>query len=764
MTITLTPEVAAPSISADDLLWEWLRYGWNFRAYGSRPVAEQNWIIDRIKYEMGMILGKGLPDFFLFTSDTIRWAKDNDVAIGPGRGSTAASLVAYTTRITEVDPHKYPDMIFERFLDVTRHDPPDIDVDCSDEERHKVYDYLAWKYGAECVGHIGNFIKYRAKNSLADVARVYGIPLWAKEIVANLAIERSGGDSRADATLGDTFDMFPAAQEVLRQFPDLAKAIRLEGDYRGLSVHACGLMVANSSLTDVCAVYSKDGEQILSLDKIDAEYIDALKLDFLGLSTMGMISRCLRMAGLTLNDLYAIPDTDPSAIEVFRRGDLAGIFQFGGRATRLVNRDVKPEDFWHIVCVNALSRPGPLFSGQTAEFIEVRHGRKKATSLHPLIDEITKNTYGQMIFQEHILRCLREIGNLQWTNVHHIRRIIAKKAGQAAFQQSFDAFAEGAASLHGIDRELSEQIWLRLVTAGTYAFNVAHAVSYSLLAFWTAWLKVHYPLEFYAASLQKSTGDKELQFRLMRDALSHSIDIRPPDLHKSRASWAPVHDPERPALVAGWQQFPKVGEKTASRIEASLASAPAGSWADLTRIPGIGDKTVERLEAFTKAADPFGLYRTERRLRSVGKWLKTQEAVPYPTTNGDKLAAMVVEDSRQTGGKWRRGPLVVYAGVVRRVEFKDIVEDEHSRTGKEYEDILKELNRPDLVKRATLHMYDTGDEEVYARINRWKFPELVRTLETITPNHDVVIILGNRIAGFGTPVLVNKIWVVDPET
>ena len=769
MVLTLPATAPVPDIPADDLLWEWLRYGWNFRGYGSRPVAEQNWIIDRVKYEMGMILGKELADFFLFTSDAIRWAKDNDVAIGPGRGSTAASLVAYTTRITEVNPYKYPSMIFERFLDVTRHDPPDIDVDCSDEERHKVYEYLAWKYGAECVGHIGNFIKYRAKNSLADVARVYNIPLWAKEIVANLAIERSGGDSRADATLGDTFEMFPAAQEVLRQFPDLAKAIRLEGNYRGLSVHACGLMVANSPLTGVCAIYSKEGEQILSLDKIDAEYIDALKLDFLGLSTMGVIARCLRMAGLTLADLYAIPDTDPSAIEVFTKGDLVGIFQFAGRATRLVNRDVKPEDFWHIVCINALSRPGPLFSGQTAEFIEVRHGRKRPTSLHLIVDEITKDTYGQMIFQEHILRCLREIGDLQWTNVHHIRRIIAKKAGQAAFQQSFDAFAEGADRLHGIKRELAEQIWLRLVTAGTYAFNVAHAVSYSMLAFWTAWLKVHYPLEFYAASLQKAT-DSEDQFRLMRDALSHGIDIKPPDLRCSTRTWMPNHvlsdipELRHGELIAGWQQVPKIGPKLAERIEHHLSVEPANQWADLTRIPGIGESTVERLGAFVTAKDPFGLYRTERRLKAVSRWLKTQKAVPYPTTNGEKLAAMVVEDSRQTGGRWRRGPLVVYAGVVRRVEYKDIVEDEHSRTGKEYEEILKEIKRPDLVKRATLHMYDTSDEEVYARINRWKFPDLVRTLETIQVNHDVVIILGNRIAGFGTPVLVNKIWVVDPET
>jgi DNA polymerase-3 subunit alpha len=732
------------------------------------PQAEQDWHGARVKREMDMILGKGLADFFLFTSDTIRWAKDNGVVIGPGRGSTAASDVAYITRITEVNPFRYPDMIFERFLDVTRHDPPDIDVDCSDEQRYMVRDYLAYKYGPECVGHIGNFIRYKAKNSLKDVGRVYNIPLHAIEQIGNVAIDRSGGDSRADATLTDTFEMFQSARDILEQYPDIAKAARLEGNYRGLSIHACGLMVASSPLTDVCAVYTgKDGERVVSLDKVDAEYIDALKLDFLGLSTLGMITRCLAMAGLTLADLYAIPDTDESAINVFRTNDLMGVFQFGARATRLVNRDVHPDNFWLIVCINALSRPGPLFSGQTAEFIDVRHGRELATSLHPIVDDITAHTYGQMIFQEHILRALREIGNLQWTNVHHIRRIIAKKSGQAAFQQNFEAFAQGAHDLHGIDHELADQIWHRLVTAGTYAFNVAHAVSYSLLAFWTAWLKVHYPLEFYAASLVKAEGDKELTFRLQRDALAHGIDIKPPQIGISGKTWTPhfvANDrPElrRLELIAGWGAVPGIGPKKAPAL--AEAAATASAWADLAEVPGIGLETVETMQAFSRAKDPFGLYRTERKLKAVRLWIRKQKVVPMPTHNGDALAIMKVPDNRNSGGRWIVGPRVVYFGVVRRVEYKDVIEDERSRTGEEIEDIVKRLKRPDLAKRATLHMYDEGEEEVYARINRWRFPELVSTLERIRINHDVVVILGHRIAGFGTPIRTDKIWVIDPD-
>jgi len=749
-------------ISPDDLLWDWCRYGWNYRRIGSRPVAEQNWTVDRVKLEMDMILGKGLADFFLFTSDAIRWAKDNGVLIGPGRGSTAASEVAYITRITEVDTHKYPAMVFERFLDETRHDPPDIDVDCSDEERWLVYDYLARKYGAECVGHIGNFVKYKAKNSLKDVGRVYGIPLWALEIISNLAIERSGGDSRADDTLLDTIEMFSAAQEVAEQFPDVLKAARLEGNYRSMSVHACGLMVANSPLTRICAVYEKEGERILSIDKVDAEYVDALKLDFLGLSTLGALARCLRMCGLTIADLYAIPDTDASALDVFARNDLAGVFQFEGRATRIVNRNVRPLTFWDLVCINALSRPGPLYSGQTELFVAVRHGQEKAASMHPLIDAITAETYGQMIFQEQILQCLRRIGMLQWTNVHHIRRVIAKKAGAAAFQQSFEAFAQGALDEHGIEHELAEQIWARLVTSGTYAFNVAHSVSYALLSFWTAWLKAHYPLEFYCAWLSKA--DKDQQFRLMRDALAHGIDVKPPDLARSQATWTPDRgsDGSR-ALVAGWSQIPKIGLKTAERI--AIAN-PRGwdDWLELTEIPGIGEGTAGRMEEWCEQKDPFELYKTERRLRAVRAWIGTRDntEVPKPTHDGAQLAAIEMGQRNLVGKGFRLGPYVVYAGVVRRLEIKDIVEDERSITGREVEDILHDMKRPDLIKRATLHMYDTSDEEIFARVNRWIFPQWLSTLERIRLNHDVVIVAGNRVSGFGTPVRIKRIWVVDP--
>jgi DNA polymerase-3 subunit alpha len=745
---------------SEELLWAWCRYGWRYRNIGSLPRHDQEWYADHVKYEMSILLERGLADFLLFTSNTIRWGKDHGIPFGPGRGSTAASAVAYLLRITEIPPHKYKGMLFERFIDLTRPDPPDIDVDCSDEDRWRVWEYLEGKYGADMVGHIGNFVRYRGKNSLADVTNVYNIPIWAREGVANLLIERSGGDSRFGSTLEDTFDLFPEAAKIREEYPDIAKACRLEGDVRGMSVHAAGLMVANSPLTDVCAVYEKDGVKVMSIDKYDAEYAGILKLDFLGLTTMGMIARCLRMAGITLEDLYAVPDDDPGAIEVFRQGDVVGVFQFEGRATRLVNRDVRPDHFMHITDINALSRPGPLFSGQTAEYVEVRHGRKQPTSLHPLVDEITKDTYGQIIYQEQILRILKEIGGFDWFSVSQIRRIISKKMGEAAFQMSYQQFADGAATLHGIDAELADRIWRRLVTSGTYSFNIAHAISYSMLAFWTAFLKANFPVEFYAASLAKASN-ADSQFRLMRDALAHSIDVKPPSLEYSRATWRPV---KGVGLVAGWQQIPKIGEKTALRIDEMAGDYGFDDWIEMKAIPGIGDKTIARMEEWTLAKDPFGLYKTERRLNAVRRFLRGpgKGQAPFPTHDGDTLVGMKVKQ-RLPGQKWVQGPRVIYMGMVKLIEYKDIVEDERSRSGKEVEEILKEIKRPDLIKRATLHCYDVSDEEVYARVNRFQFPKLQRRLATIRPNRDVVIILGNRIAGFGTPITIERVWVLDPD-
>ena len=752
-------------VSGEELLWHWLREGWRYRRIGERPKAEQDWFAERIKYEMSLFLEKDLSDFLLFTSDAIRWCKGNGVAIGPGRGSSAASGCCYLLRITEIDPYKYPLLLFERFLDITRMDPPDIDVDCADDDRWRLWEYLEGKYGQDRVGKIANFVRYRGKNSLVDVARVYRVPKAAKEIVSNLIIERSGGDSRFDATLEDTVGMFPNAKAIFDRFPDLWQATRLEGNVRGMSVHAAGLIVANSPLTDICAVYEKDGVRCLSIDKYDCEYIDAVKLDFLGLSTMGMIATCIRLADIDLETLYDVPDDDPDTLRVFRDGDVTGIFQFEGRATRLINRDVVPDNFFEITDINALARPGPLFSGTTADYIEVKHGRKAPETYHPVVDRITALTKGCIIYQEQILQIVREVGGFSWTDANDIRRIIAKKIGQAAFEVRKETFQEGAARLHGMDERTSDRIWKRLVTSGTYAFVYAHSLAYSKLGWWCAWLKAHYPAEFYAACLTKTNpNDDYQQFRLMRDAENHGQVISGPVLNYSKNSWT-IH-PSSGLIVAGWESVPGIGENTANRIiENQEEFGKFKSWADLARVPGIGPKTAAAAEAFATGHDPFRIRRADRLIAAVLEAIEQGELrAPKPTYDGAALARLATGSGpSKRGARKRDRPEVVWIGIVRQRLYQNAVENERSRSGEEVDDILKSMNRPDLQDYCVLRCFDSTDEDVYIRTTRFTFPRFRRKLEAIEEGKDLVIVKGKKSPGFGTSIYVDDIWVISPD-
>lgn len=758
----------------NDLLWQWLRFGWKFRAVQKRPKAEQDWYKERVEYEMSIFEEKDLADFLLFTSDIIRWGKGNGISFGPGRGSSASSVVCWLLRITEIDPIRHPLLMFERFIDLNRADPPDIDVDCSDEDRWRVRDRLAEKYGADRVGQIANFVRYRAKNALNDVGLVYGIPKHDIKAVSDLIIERSGGDSRFDSSLEDTVEMFPNAKEVFDRHPDLSKAARLEGNVKGMSVHAAGIIVANSPLTDVCAVYEQKGVRVLSIDKYDAEYAGMVKLDFLGLSTMGMISLCLKMAGLTLDDLYAIPDDDPETLQVFQDGDVVGLFQFEGRATRLVNRDVHPDSFAEVSDVNALARPGPLFSGTTADYCEVKHGRKEPEKYHPVVDEITALTKGCIIYQEQILKIVREVGGFDWGHSIEIRRIISKKLGQAAFQVSMGSFVNGAKQLHGIESDLAERIWKRLVTSGTYSFVNAHSVAYSMLAWWCAYLKTHHPAEFYAASLSKAAHE-DSAFRLMKDAQKHGIRVSPPHVSQSTSRWTPIaidYD-GKPTVLAGWETIPGLGAKIAEKIDAwREENGEFSTWHDLEAIPGIGPKKVQAWDAFSTSHDPFGLTHAATVLNKVRGVIEAGEiAVPRPNVTGNEMAVMDKYDKQL--GLDKRGTrksafdkslsTVVYMGIVKSREYQNAAENDRSRTGDELEDILKRMKRPELQDYCVLRCYDDGDEEVYIRTTRYTFPRFRKILESVAVGRDIVVVRGRKSPGFGTSVFADEIYVIDPE-
>lgn len=760
VTIPKFKDLEFPSdVPADELLWEWVRRGWRYRSMGSLGDKEFDRCAERVKYEMNLIIDKGFANYFLVVSELVRWAKNNDIAVGPARGSAAASLVCYLLRITEVYPMDFPNLLFERFIDPNRHDLPDIDLDFDDEERWRVRQHLVDMYGEDRVGNIGTFTNYKGKNSLDDVARVYRIPTGEVSAVKEMIIERSSGDLRGASTIEDSIEMFPKVEAVFKRFPQLYQAMRLEGCLKGFSVHAAGLVVANEPLTNGVAVYTREDTKtgtvrnVLSIDKFDAEHINALKIDALGLLTMNVIARCLRMIGMTLEELYSIPLDEEEVYEAFRRNEVIGVFQFDGRAMRSVNREVKPDNFAEICDINAMARPGPLHSGATSEYIQVKHGRKPAEHLHPVVDKITKWTNNQIVYQEQILQVVRTLANFSWENAAKIRKLISKKQGEQAFNRMQDLFMDGCRA-NGVKDVNAGKIWKQLVTAGAYAFNSAHCVSYGMLAYWTMWLKVHHPLEFYCASLQKY-DPKTKGFDLLKEAAKRGIEILPPDPVRSQTTWS-VHKGQ---LLAGFTQIDGIGEKTANAMVSwrelvGIEALKAGAgWDAYTDVKGIGPATMEKVRAFVEQEDPFSIELMARRMTQVRRWLNRNanaedmrrpssraEDVPYEPTMGEHIVLLAVRERN----------------------LKDLYELHRSRTGEELDPST--VKEPEFVNWSVI----TGEDEtgpLTVTVHRYgglyeKYKDIIWELD---PKRHLILVQGYKRREYRRAIYAKRLWVIDPD-
>lgn len=705
-----------------DYWYERLREGWRYRGIANN--GDTTAYAARLKYEVGIIESKNFVDYFLIVSEMTRWAKENGIFVGPARGSAAGSLVCYLLRITEVDPMIFPDLVFERFIDITREDLPDIDLDFDDDRRHEVFEHLAEVYGKEHVSQIGTFTTYKSRLALDDVARVYGIPTWEVDKVKELLIERSSGDLRASATIEDTFEMFPEAKAVVQQYPDLLKATALEGMVKGMGKHAAGAIVSSTPLTETCAVYGSS----IAVDKYDAEYLNLIKIDVLGLSTCGMLSEAAELLGEPITWLYDVPLDDPATIAGFKRNDVVGIFQFDGRAMRLVNNALKPDNFYEVCVVNALARPGPLHNNAMTDYVDIKHGVKQPELRHPLFDNIVANTQFQVVYQEQILRIVMEIGGFDWTHAAYIRKIISRKIGEQEFNRQGDRFMAGALE-RGLSKELAKKIWGMCITAGSYAFNAAHSVSYGMLAFWSMWLKIHHPLVFYTAALRRlpdRLGNLHLQ--LMKDAERHGLRILPPAPGRSGVTWAPVG---KRTIRAGYTTIPGVGEKIAQ----AMVSAEATDWVDMLAVKGIGPKTIDRIMAWAEQDDPLEIHKLDRlRARVVkgitsgkltgadGRWL------PIPTHRTEDVPY----------GRGKDTP-VVWLGVCLNRNLRDLYEVNFSRTGIPLDP--EKVKDPHLREWVLLYATD-GDDILTLNINRWKYPRFKKAVWAMHLGKDMVLIKG----------------------
>ena len=511
---------------------------------------------DRLRREIDMIASKNFEDYFYVIADMINYAKQH-MLVGPARGSSAGSLVCYLIGITDIDPIKF-DLLFERFIDITRADLPDIDIDFQDDRREMVFEYLRQKYGAEKVAHLGTVSRYKAKSTITEVAKELGIPAWEVNDLKGAIIERSGGDARAAMCIMDTFNDLDIGKEVLKKYPQIKIAERMENHARHSGVHAAGIIITEKPVSEYCSVSAQTGAA--QIDKYDAESLNLLKIDALGLRTLSVLNDVLEQVNWTKEKIINFPLEDQKAFDVLNKERHAGIFQFEGYALQSLTRQMKISNFEDIASITALARPGPLTSGGTTKYIRRKIGEEPITYLHPMAEDITRVTFGVVVYQEQVMTIARDIGKLSWEDVSQLRKAMSKSLGEEFFDRYWKKFKVGAEE-QGIPEDESIKIWKNINTMGSWAFNRSHAIAYGLVSYWCCVLKSRFPLEFAAACL-RNVKDEDQGVKLLREVVKEGLGYKPYDKYKSELNWS-VQDGE---LIGGLIGIKGVGPKMAEDI------------------------------------------------------------------------------------------------------------------------------------------------------------------------------------------------------
>ena len=532
---------------------------------------------ERLEWELGVIRKLGFSAYFLIVWDFIKYAKDNGIPVGPGRGSAAGSLVAWTLGITDVDPLRY-DLLFERFLNPDRVSMPDIDVDLCERRRGEVIEYVRHKYGRENVGQIITFNSMKARAVIRDVGRALDVPLaevnkLCSMIPANPGKPTTLADARKGVKeLADTLE----GNEGYRRLFDLAE--RLEGVSRHAGVHAAGVLIAPRPLVEYLPLYKNNNDEITTqFEMKSVEKMKLLKMDFLGLITLTILDDAVRSAERRTGrriDLPAIPLNDPEVFRLFSEGRTDGIFQFESSGMRDLLRRVQPSVFSDLAALNALYRPGALDAGTVEVYIERRRGKKFDYPL-PQLEEILKDTYGVLVYQEQVMLAARAVAGYTPGEADLLRKAIGKK-DENALKAEGEKFTKKAVA-SGVPRKKAEELWELILPFGRYGFNKSHSVVYALLAYRTAWMKVHYPVDFMAATLTAASGKSEDVVKYVNACREMRIPVLPPDVNSSQLSFAPDGE----AIRFGLGAVKGVGEGAVNSVlEARAADGPFASLTD----------------------------------------------------------------------------------------------------------------------------------------------------------------------------------------
>ncbi len=492
----------------------------------------------RLEYELSVIKKMGFPGYFLIVSDFIRWSKNNGVPVGPGRGSGAGSIVAWSLKITDLDPIKL-DLLFERFLNPERVNMPDFDVDFCQENRFKTIDYVQRKYGFDHVAQIITYGKLQAKNVIRDVARVLQMPYSQADKLSKMIPPPVQGKN---VTLKESLEQVPELEEMRQNDPQVNKlfdiGMKLEGLYRQSGVHAAGVVIGDRPLDQLVPLY-KDPKADMPVTQYDMKYVEEtglIKFDFLGLKTLTVIQRAVdwikKTKGIDL-DIDAVPLDDKPTYELLQRGDTAAVFQFESAGMKDVHKQIKPDRFEDLIAIVSLYRPGPM--DNIPSYIKRKHGEEEITYLHPALAPIIGETYGIMIYQEQVMKIAQVLGGYTLGGADKLRKVMGKKLRDEIPKQR-KMFTEGAIK-NGIEEATATAIFDQMEKFASYGFNKSHAAAYSLISYHTAYLKAHFPVEFMCAimSLDITNTDKLLFFK--EECKHLGFEVLKPDINKSGADF-----------------------------------------------------------------------------------------------------------------------------------------------------------------------------------------------------------------------------------
>ena len=537
---------------------------------------------ERAKMELGVMGNMGYEGYFLIVQDFINWGKSQGIVFGPGRGSAAGSIIAYALNITDLDPLKYG-LLFERFLNPDRISMPDIDVDIQDTRRDEVIEYCAKKYGEDHVSNIATFGKMFGRMAVRDVARVLEVPYAESDRLAKLVPPPSQGrhiplsvSIKEDADLRNEYENNPTAKEVLDY------AIQLEGTIRSHGVHACGVVIAPDTLVNYIPLeMAQKGVVATQFPMGEVEELGLLKMDFLGLSNLTIINNAMRIIRKAYKkeiNLSELPLDDKKTYELFQRGDTTGVFQLESAGMKRYLRGLKPTTFEDIIAMVALYRPGPMQFIDS--FIRRKHGEEEITYLHPGMKNSLKNTYGILVYQEQFMQISKEWCGFTGGQADTLRKAVGKKKIDL-MKKVKPEFVEGAVKVGGATKEIAETFWTQLEEFANYCFNKSHAACYGLIAYWTAYLKAHYPDAFMAALMTSDHDDTDRLAIEITECKHMGISVLSPDVNESFVEFAVV--PNENKIRFGMSAVKGVGVGAVEEVLRAREDGPFTSVEDFAR-------------------------------------------------------------------------------------------------------------------------------------------------------------------------------------